>query len=111
MIQIVDNIKNEYIIDGMQLANQKIIKWNDKSVGVIVYEIKESYVHIDYINIRKEYRRNNIACTVINQIKEANGNKPIHGDSTPSALKFWESLGAKFDEEDYDDYLTGFIIL
>ena len=67
-------------------------------------------IKINYITVNEPYRKLGIAKRVLEDIMKDNKGKYMYGDALPGAIKFWEKLGAQFDEEDDDEYLTPFII-
>ena len=87
-----------------------LIKSNDNVVGMIDYETSETQVKIFYITISEEYKRQGYATEAITKIINENKGKYLYGDSLPGAIKFWESLGAEFDEDPDEEYLTPFHI-
>ena len=95
---------------GLITANSIAISYNKKLVGLIDYQANEEYVKIMYITVHDEYRRLGIAGKVITMLKEEHQGKYMYGDSLPGAIKFWESMGAEFHEDPFDDYLTPFHI-
>ena len=110
MIKLSSEIKNEYYYKFVGVTpNSKMIEYNDNIVGFINYKEKNEYIYIYFIEIKSEYKRKNIASKVIDIIKEENKGKYVKGESLPSAIKFWEKIGATFIL-DNDDYLTPFII-
>lgn len=112
MIKLVNDVNGDYVkIFGYCAANAKLIKCDDIIVGMIDYEVREDNVKIYYITIESEYKRQGIASKVIEKIKLENDDKYIYGDSVPGALKFWESVGAEFDEDPDEDYLTPFHLI
>ena len=111
MIKLYKDIHGECLqYFGVSSVDAVVIKCNDNVVGMIDYTIKDEYVKIFYIRIEDEYRRQGIARRVIEQIIGENKGKYLYGDSLPGAIEFWKSLGAEFDEEDDDEYLTPFHI-
>ena len=111
MVRIVEDMREEYFQKvGLITLTSKVISYNNELVGIIDYDTTDEYVKIAYITINDEYRRQGIASKVIEMIKEENKGKYMYGDSLPGAIKFWESMGAEFDEDDDDDYCTPFHI-
>ena len=110
MIDIITVNKEMLYSLGTTTPNSKAIKYNDELVGIIDFFVKGSMVKIMYININKKYRRQGIAGKVINMLKDNHKGKYMYGDAVPDALKFWESMGAIFDEDHEEDYLTPFHI-
>ena len=111
MIKIENDINNEYVqLYGISTPGSKLIKYNNTIVGMIDYNITDDCIKIYYITIENKYRRYGIATKVISMLKEENPGKYLYGDSLPGAIEFWRSLGAEFDEDDEDDYLTPFHI-
>ena len=111
MIKIVmDTNKDCLRLFNVGIPNARLIKRDEEIVGMIDFETHKSCVKIFYITIFEEYKRQHIAADVINMIKEMNKGKYMYGDSLPGALKFWESVGAEFDEDPDEDYLTPFHI-
>lgn len=111
MIKIENDVNNEYVqLYGIGTPGSKLIKCNDIIVGMIDYDVTDEYVKIYYITIEDEYKRQGIASRVVNMIKEKNPNKYMYGDALPGALEFWKSVGAEFDEDPDEDYLTPFHI-
>lgn len=112
MIKIVDDVNKEYVkLYGFCAANAKLIKRDDDVVGMIDYEIHPDSVKIFYITVSSEYKRQGIATEVVEMIKQDHKDKYIYGDSLPGAIEFWESVGAEFDEDPDEDYLTPFHII
>lgn len=110
MIDII-NVNKEMLYSlGTTTPNSKAIRYNGELVGIIDFFVKGSMVKIMYININKKYRRQGIAGKVINMLKDNHKGKYMYGDAVPDALKFWESMGAIFDEDPEEDYLTPFHI-
>ena len=110
MIQIHEDLNNEYIkLYGLSTPGCKLIKYEDKIVGMVDYNIYDEGIKINYITVDPQFRHLGIAKEVIYTIMNNNPNKYLYGDAVPLAMKFWESLGAEFDEDE-DDYLTPFII-
>jgi len=95
---------------GLITANSIAISYNKKLVGLIDYQANEEYIKIMYITVHDEYRRLGIASKVITMLKEEHQGKYMYGDSLPGAMKFWESMGAEFHEDPFEDYLTPFSI-
>ena len=111
MIKIVnDNLEDCLPLFGVKTADAQLIKCNDEIVGMIDYTIKNEYVKIFYITILEEYKRNGLATEAITKIINENKGKYLYGDSLPGAIEFWKSLGAEFDEDPDEDYLTPFHI-
>lgn len=111
MIDIVEDMNNEFVeLYGISTPGSKMIKCNDNIVGIIDYNITDEYIKIYYITIVDKYKRHGIATKVIKMIKESNPGKYIYGDALPEALNFWKSVGAEFDEDPDEDYLTPFHI-
>lgn len=111
MIKIVEGL-DERILGTMGIVtpDSKAIMCNNILVGIIDYRVNRDYIKIMYINISDEYRRQGIAGKVIEMLKEQNKGKYMYGDALPgTAIRFWESMGAEFDEDE-DDYLTPFHI-
>ena len=111
MIKLYKDIYGEALqYFGVSTPTAFIIKCNDIIVGMVDYEEYEDYVKIFYIRIEDVYRRQGIAKRVIESIISNNKGKYLYGDSLPGALEFWRSLGAEFDEEEDEEYLTPFHI-
>ena len=111
MLRFEKDINNECLqYFAVSTPNALLIKSEDNVVGMIDYEVKGEYVKIFYITIAEEYKRQGYATEVIVKIINENKGKYLYGDALPgAAMKFWESMGAEFDEDD-DDYLTPFHI-
>ena len=109
MIDIIYD-DNAIKLFGVATPGTRVITYNDIPVGIIDYYIKGEKIHICYIKIGNEFRRKGLASKVINKFKENHKGKYITGDSLPGAIKFWESMGAEFYEDPFDDYCTPFII-
>ena len=90
--------------------NSKLISCDNVPVGIIDYIETDEYVKIMYIQILDEHRRQGIAGKVIETIKLQNRGKYMYGDSLPGAIDFWDYMGAEFDEDPDEDYLTPFHI-
>lgn len=101
---------NAIKIFGIATPTVQVIEYNGKHVGIIDVNITEEYVFIRYIKVGDEFRRQGIASKLIRKIMEENKGKYLYGDSLPGAMKFWESMGAEFHEDPFDDYLTPFSI-
>lgn len=111
MIKLYKDIHGEALqYFGVSTPSALIIKCNDVVVGMIDYEVYKDNVKIFYIRIEDEYRRQGIARRVIEGIINENRGKYLYGDSLPGAIEFWRSLGAEFDEDEDEDYLTPFHI-
>lgn len=111
MIKLYKDIHGEALqYFGVSTPSALIIKCNDVVVGVIDYEVYKDNVKIFYIRIEDEYRRQGIARRVMEDIINENRGKYLYGDSLPGAIEFWRSLGAEFDEDEDEDYLTPFHI-
>lgn len=111
MLKIEKDVNNEYVqLYGISTPGSKLIKYGDIIVGMIDYNVTDEYVKIYYITIEDIYKRQGIATKIINMIKESNPNKYMYGDALPNALEFWKSVGAEFDEDPEEDYLTPFHI-
>lgn len=111
MVKIVEGL-DERILGTMGIVtpDSKAIMCDNILVGIIDYRINQECIKIMYINICDEHRRQGIARKVIEMLKEQNKGKYMYGDALPgTAVRFWESLGAEFDEDE-DDYLTPFHI-
>lgn len=114
MIQLINDCKEKekYLQQyGVIAADSKLIQCNGTIVGMIDYTEYKDSVKIYYITIENKYRRQGIAKQVIDLIGNNNQGKYIYGDAVPDALKFWSSMGAEFDEDPDEDYLTPFHIL
>ena len=111
MVKIVYDL-DERILGtmGITTPNSRAITYNDKLVGIIDFYTGHDYIKIMYITVSDEYRRLGIAREVINILKNKHKGKYMYGDAVPDALRFWESMGAEFDEDPDDDYLTPFHI-
>lgn len=111
MINICEDKNNEQIkLFGISIPGSKLIVYNNEIVGMIDYNVYDERIHIQYITVNEPYRKLGIAKRIIEDIAKDNPGKYIYGDSLPGAIKFWEKLGAQFDEDDNDDYLTPFHI-
>ena len=111
MIKLYKDIDNEALqYFGVSTPSALIIKCNDDVVGMIDYEVYRDSVKIFYIRIEDEYRRQGIARRVMESIINENKGKYLYGDSLPGAIEFWRSLGAEFDEDEDEEYLTPFHI-
>ena len=111
MIKIIEDMREEYFQKvGIITASSKVISYNNELVGIIDYDTTDTLVKIAYITINEEYRRQGIAGEVIKMIINENKGKYLYGDSLPGALEFWERMGAEFDEDPEEDYLTPFHI-
>ena len=111
MIKIENDINNEYVqLYGISTPGSKLIKYNNTIVGMIDYNVTDDYIKIYYITVEDKYKRRGIASKVINMIKENNPNKYMYGDALPGAIEFWKTVGAEFDEDPDEDYLTPFHI-
>ena len=111
MIKLDTDIHGEALqYFGVSTPSALIIKCNDVVVGMIDYEVYKDNVKIFYIRIEDEYRRQGIARRVMEGIINENRGKYLYGDSLPGAIEFWRSLGAEFDEDEDEDYLTPFHI-
>lgn len=111
MIKLYKDIHGEALqYFGVSTPSALIIKCNDVVVGMIDYEVYKDNVKIFYIRIEDEYRRQGIARRVMEGIINENRGKYLYGDSLPGAIEFWRSLGAEFDEDEDEDYLTPFHI-
>ena len=111
MVKIVNDL-DERILGtmGITTPNSRAITYNDKLVGIIDFYVGHNYIKIMYITISDEYRRLGIAREVISILKNNHKGKYMYGDAVPDALRFWESMGAEFDEDPDEDYLTPFHI-
>ena len=111
MIKLYKDIHGEALqYFGVSTPTALIIKCNDVIVGMIDYEVYKDNVKIFYIIIEDVYRRQGIARRVVENIINENKGKYLYGDSLPGAIEFWRSLGAEFDEDEDEDYLTPFHI-
>ena len=94
---------------AVSIPNALLIKAEDGNVvGMVDYEVYKDSVKIFYITIIEEYKRQGYATETMTKIINENRGRCLYGDSLPSALKFWASLGVEFDEEPDEDYLTPF---
>ena len=111
MVKIVNDL-DERILGtmGITTPNSRAITCNDILVGIIDFYVGHNYIKIMYITVSDEYRRLGIAREVINILKNNHKGKCMYGDAVPDALRFWESMGAEFDEDPDEDYLTPFHI-
>lgn len=111
MVKIVNDL-DERILGtmGITTPNSRAITCNDILVGIIDFYVGHNYIKIMYITVSDEYRRLGIAREVINILKNNHKGKYMYGDAVPGALRFWESMGAEFDEDPSEDYLTPFHI-
>ncbi len=111
MITLVLDSNKEYMpYYALSTPDSRLIKDNDEVVGLIDYRVYDLYVEIMYITVRPSCRKKNYATKVINIIKNLYKDKEIRGCSLPGvAMKFWESLGAEFDNSN-NNYLTPFCI-
>lgn len=112
MLKIKEDINNDYIrLFGISTPGSKLIMYGEEIVGMIDYNIYDERVKINYITVNEQHRKNGIARKIIEMIMNDNKGKYLYGDSLPGvAYQFWKSLGAEFDEDDDDDYLTPFHI-
>ena len=111
MVNICEDRNDEQIkLFGIALAGAKLIIYNDKNVGMVDYNVYDERVHIQYIMVQDEYRKLGIAKAVIKKLMKENPGKYMYGDALPGAVGFWEKMGAEFDKDEDDDYLTPFII-
>lgn len=111
MVKIIEDMREEYFQKvGIITATSKVISYNNELVGIIDYDTTDTLVKIAYITINEEYRRQGIAGEVIKMIINENKGKYLYGDSLPGALEFWERMGAEFEEDPDEDYLTPFHI-
>lgn len=111
MVKIIEDMREEYFQKvGVITATSKVISYNNELVGIIDYDTTDTLVKIAYITINEEYRRQGIAGEVIKMIINENKGKYLYGDSLPGALEFWERMGAEFEEDPDEDYLTPFHI-
>lgn len=111
MVKIVNDLDERISSTmGITTPNSRAITYNDKLVGIIDFYVGHNYIKIMYITVSDEYRRLGIAREVINILKNNHKGKYMYGDAVPGALRFWESMGAEFDEDPDDDYLTPFHI-
>ena len=108
MVKIVNDL-DERILGtmGITTPNSRAIMYNNQLVGIIDFYAVEDYIKIMYITVSDEYRR---LREVINILKNNHKGKYMYGDAVPDALRFWESMGAEFDEDPDEDYLTPFHI-
>lgn len=109
MIKLINDMEAVKIF-GVSTPNSRVILYNETPVGIIDFYVAHNYVKIMYITVSDEYRRKGIAAEVINMLKNNHQGKFMYGDSVPGALRFWESMGAEFDEDPDEDYLTPFHI-
>jgi hypothetical protein len=78
--------------------NEKVfIEFNGERVGKLNYYFTEKIVMINYILIFDEYKRKGIATKFIKYIKSCHTGKILYGDALPDAIKFWDTMGVKFD--------------
>ena len=111
MIKLYKDINNECLqYYGISTPDALVIKCNDVPVGMVDYVEYDDYVKIFYITIDDLYKRQGIATEVMTKIINENKGKYLYGDSLPGALEFWRSMGAEFDEDEDEDYLTPFHI-
>ena len=111
MINICEDTNDIYVrMYGLSTPGGKLIMYGREVAGMIDFDVYDDYVMIHYITVHDEYRRQGIATNVIKQIIEDNKGKYLYGDALPGALSFWEHLGAEFDEDPDEDYLTPFHI-
>ena len=111
MVKIIEDMREEYFQKvGIITATSKVISYNNELVGIIDYDTTDTLVKIAYITINEEYRRQGIAGEVIKMIINENKGKYLYGDSLPGALEFWGRMGAEFEEDPDEDYLTPFHI-
>lgn len=111
MINICEDVNNEYIkLFGISTPGSKLIMYNNEIAGMIDYNVHDERIHIRYITVSDQYKRKGIARKIIEMIMKDNPGKYIYGDSLPGAIEFWKKMGAEFDEDEDDDYLTPFII-
>ncbi len=112
MINICEDLNNDCIkVFGLCTPGSKLIMYNENVAGMIDYNIYDERIHIQYISIHEQFRQLGIARKVITDIMKEHPGKYMYGDALPGvAVKFWESLGAQFNECEDDDYLTPFII-
>lgn len=80
------------------INNVDIIYANNIKVGILEYREKDGYINLELIEIEKEYRRQGIAKSVIDLIKNEKGD--ILGDCAPNevSIAFWTELGSEFEE-------------
>lgn len=111
MIKILSNV-NERIMQtlGIVTPDSRAIEYDGELVGIIDFYVAGDRIKIMYITINEEYRRQGIAGKVIQMLKDNHKGKYMYGDSLPGALDFWERMGAEFDEDPEEDYLTPFHI-
>lgn len=88
--------------NGLNDSYMIINKNTDEIYGIIEYTTSKSKesIFIEYICIFEEYREKGIAKQVINML---NKDFIIMGNSTIDALKFWQNIGAEFDEDIEDE--------
>ena len=111
MIKIVKEDCKQYLpLFGVSSPDAYVLKCNDDIVGMIDYKITDEYVKIFYITILAKYKRKGLATEAITNLINENKGKYLYGDSLPGAIEFWKSLGAEFDEDPEEDYLTPFHI-
>lgn len=110
--EIIGNVRQKEYIDlllkttadksGLNDTYMIINKNTDEIYGVIEYTISKSKesVFIEYICVFEEYREKGIAKQIIEMF---NKDYTIMGNSTIDALKFWQHIGAEFDEDIEDE--------
>ena len=111
MIRLNGKVNESYLqMYGITSANSEMIEVDGVPVGIIDYSVTDTMVKITYIRVEDTFRRQGIAKAVIEQLKMENVGKYMYGDALPEAISFWESMGAEFDEDPEEDYLTPFHI-
>lgn len=87
--------------------NSYIIKYNNELCGLIEYHTPYEYsLKIEYICVFPEYTRQKIATNTISYLKSIYSDHEIYGDSLPmpATVSFWESVGAEFEEDDFETF-------
>ena len=70
---------------------------NDKQLGYVDYSIYNKEIHIDIVEVDKDYRRNGIATKLFNYIRLQNaGMKLIPGMSTLDGHIFYQEYQKKY---------------
>lgn len=111
MVNICEDKDDIYVrMYGISTPGSKLIMYNEEIAGMVDFAVYDDCVKIHYITVQECYRRCGIATKVMSQIINENRGKYLYGDALPEAIKFWESLGAEFDEDVDEDYLTPFHI-
>lgn len=111
MIKLVKDFDKKILESiGVVTPKSMAICYNDILVGMIEYKVTDECIKIMYIAINDKYKRRGIAGKTIDMLKERYKGKFMYGDALPGALKFWESMGAEFDEDPEEDYLIPFHI-